>query len=98
MIDSIWREIVIFSVALTLPTYFVRVIDKIPSLFKRIRCSYRLHWWWKTHHCAQCRRWFKWEVHIKQSTCRSWCNDCLAESLPERQSSYSDVGPEQPEQ
>lgn len=35
--DPILREIIVFSIALTLPTYFVRGIDKIPALFKRIK-------------------------------------------------------------
>lgn len=75
MIDPMLREIIVFSIALTLPTYFVRVIDKIPALFKRIKL------WWKTHHCGECGRWFQWEVSEDFCAARSVCNACIPEEF-----------------
>jgi len=75
MIESVWREIVIFSIALTLPTYFIRVIDKIPSVFKRY--VFKVKWWWKQRHCTECGEPFKWNYNKEGTACRSVCNECV---------------------
>lgn len=75
--NTILHDIIVFSIALTLPTYFVRGID---AAFKHYKEKWHLFQLRRGHrHCATCHKYYVWEYTA--TTCCPTCPECRSKPL-----------------